>query len=217
MQELKRSDVSCEVSISSRYFRRTEATSVAKSRYRLAPLEMQELSEQLRELQDKGFIRPSHFPDELGSTYDTIRDMIILRIGRVKQRRVRAMSMTIQSSIKDKILDTSSETSKVENAPAEMLRDLDQQMEKRANDGKANMVTDALSRKERVKPRRVRAMAMTIQYGVKMERKGDESLYFMDQIWVLLVGSVTVEAHASRYLVHPGADKTYYNLEDMYW
>ncbi|GJT19006.1 hypothetical protein Tco_0877712 [Tanacetum coccineum] len=33
------------------------ATLVAKSPYRLAPLEMQELSEQLRELQDKGFIR----------------------------------------------------------------------------------------------------------------------------------------------------------------
>ncbi|GJS83288.1 hypothetical protein Tco_0749829 [Tanacetum coccineum] len=55
------------------------------------------------------------------------------------------MSMTIQSSVKDKILATSSETSKVENAPAEMLRDLDQQMEKRADD----------------------AMAMTIQYGVR--------------------------------------------------
>ncbi|GKC64971.1 putative reverse transcriptase domain-containing protein, partial [Tanacetum coccineum] len=41
------------------------ATPVAKSPYRLAPSEMQELSEQLRELQDKGFIRPSHFP--LGS------------------------------------------------------------------------------------------------------------------------------------------------------
>ncbi|GJS52495.1 hypothetical protein Tco_0625857 [Tanacetum coccineum] len=77
------------------------------------------------------------------------------------------MSMTIQSSVKDKILATSSETSKVENAPAEMLRDLDQQMEKRADDGKANVVTDALSRKEQVKPRRVRAMAMTIQYGVR--------------------------------------------------
>ncbi|GJS22022.1 hypothetical protein Tco_0450654 [Tanacetum coccineum] len=72
------------------------------------------------------------------------------------------MSMTIQSSVKDKILATSSETSKVENAPAEMLRDLDQQTEKRADDGKANMVTDALSRKERV-----RAMAITIQYGVR--------------------------------------------------
>ncbi|GJT24114.1 hypothetical protein Tco_0894051 [Tanacetum coccineum] len=29
-------------------------------------------------------------------------------------------------------------------------------------------------------------------------KKGDESLYFMDQIWVLLVGSVMDEAHASR-------------------
>ncbi|GJV35495.1 hypothetical protein Tco_1407972 [Tanacetum coccineum] len=77
------------------------------------------------------------------------------------------MSMTIQSSVKDKILATSSETSKVENAPAEMLRDLNQQMEKRTDDGKANVVTDALSRKERVKPRRVRAMAMIIQYGVR--------------------------------------------------
>ncbi|GKE05271.1 putative nucleotidyltransferase, ribonuclease H, partial [Tanacetum coccineum] len=33
--------------------------------------------------------------------------------------------------------------------------------------GKANVVADALSRNERVKPRRVRAMAMTIQSGVK--------------------------------------------------
>ncbi|GJX57582.1 RNA-directed DNA polymerase, eukaryota [Tanacetum coccineum] len=123
------------------------ATPVAKSPYRLAPLEMQELSEQLQELQDEV--------------------VSVEKKWRVKLRRVRAMSMTIQSSVKDKILATPSETSKVENAPAEMLRDLDQQMEKRADDGKANVVTDALSRKERVKPRRVRAMAMTIQYGVR--------------------------------------------------
>ncbi|GJW36048.1 hypothetical protein Tco_0058968 [Tanacetum coccineum] len=75
--------------------------------------------------------------------------------------------MTIQSNVKEKILATSSEMSKVENARAEMLR-------------KANVVTDALSRKERVKPRRVPVMAMTILYGV------------------LLVGSVMVKAHASR-------------------
>ncbi|GKG48288.1 hypothetical protein Tco_0510173, partial [Tanacetum coccineum] len=36
------------------------ATPVAKSPYRLATSEMQELSAQLQELQDKGFIRPSH-------------------------------------------------------------------------------------------------------------------------------------------------------------
>ncbi|GKD01612.1 hypothetical protein Tco_1171886, partial [Tanacetum coccineum] len=38
------------------------AMPVAKSPYRLAPSEMQELSGQLQELQDKGFIRPSHSP-----------------------------------------------------------------------------------------------------------------------------------------------------------
>ncbi|GJX48153.1 putative reverse transcriptase domain-containing protein [Tanacetum coccineum] len=38
------------------------ATPVVKSPYRLAPSEMQELYAQLQELQDKGFIRPSHSP-----------------------------------------------------------------------------------------------------------------------------------------------------------
>ncbi|GJY07217.1 hypothetical protein Tco_0374271 [Tanacetum coccineum] len=126
------------------------ATSVAKSPYRLAPLEMQILGvsdttlrhgvhlklvlELLRNEKLYAKFTKNEAVQNLGSTYDTIRDMIILRIGRVKLRRVRAMSMTIQSSVKDKIFATSSETSKVENAPAEMLRDLDQQIEKRADD-----------------------------------------------------------------------------------
>ncbi|GKG36353.1 hypothetical protein Tco_0444031, partial [Tanacetum coccineum] len=37
-------------------------TPVAKSPYRLAPSELEELSGQLKELQDKGFIRPSSSP-----------------------------------------------------------------------------------------------------------------------------------------------------------
>ncbi|GJW08217.1 putative ribonuclease H-like domain-containing protein, partial [Tanacetum coccineum] len=43
----------------------------------------------------------------------------------------------------------------------------DYEYEIRYHPGKANVVADALSRKKRVKPRRVRAMAMTIQSGVK--------------------------------------------------
>ncbi|GJZ60589.1 hypothetical protein Tco_0616405, partial [Tanacetum coccineum] len=97
---------------------------------------------------------------------------------------------------------------------------------------KFSKLSDALSRKKRVKSRQVRGMILAAQSEVfkqenvlterlhgldqQMERKGDESLYFMDRIWVLLVGSVMDEAHASRYLVHLGADKTYYNLGDMY-
>nr|GEW15131.1 putative reverse transcriptase domain-containing protein [Tanacetum cinerariifolium] len=54
-----------------------------------------------------------------------------------------------------------------------------------------------------------------------MERKKDTSFYFMDRIWVSLVGDVRrvifKEAHKSRYFVHPGADKMYHDLRDMYW
>nr|GEZ23093.1 putative reverse transcriptase domain-containing protein [Tanacetum cinerariifolium] len=50
-----------------------------------------------------------------------------------------------------------------------------------------------------------------------MERKEDGGMYF---IWVPLIGDVRTlimdEAHALRYLVHPGADKTYYDLRDIY-
>ncbi|GKF19727.1 putative reverse transcriptase domain-containing protein [Tanacetum coccineum] len=84
--------------------------------------------------------------------------------------------------------------------------------------GKENVVADALSKKEHVKPRCIRAMAMTIQSGMKRD---DGSLYFLDRIWVPLVGDVRItimdEAHKSKYSIHPGADKMYYDLRDMYW
>nr|GEV84668.1 putative reverse transcriptase domain-containing protein [Tanacetum cinerariifolium] len=54
---------------------------------------------------------------------------------RVKPRRVRAMSMTIRSSVTDKILAAQGEASKVGNATAEMLRGLDQKMENKEDDG----------------------------------------------------------------------------------
>ncbi|GJU04255.1 putative reverse transcriptase domain-containing protein [Tanacetum coccineum] len=43
---------------------------------------------------------------------------------RVKPKHVRAMSMTIQSSIKEKLLAAQNEVTKEENAPAEMLRSM---------------------------------------------------------------------------------------------
>ncbi|GJY96718.1 hypothetical protein Tco_0513628, partial [Tanacetum coccineum] len=53
----------------------------------------------------------------------------------------------------------------------------------------------------------------------QIERKRDRSLYFMDRIWVPLVGGVRTvimdEAYKSRYFVHPGADKMYYDLRDI--
>nr|GEW14672.1 hypothetical protein [Tanacetum cinerariifolium] len=118
------------------------------------------------------------------------------------------MSITIQSSVKNKILATLIDTSKVENAPAEMLRDPDQQMEKRADDGKANVVTDALSQKERVKPRRVRAMAM-----IGKERRRE--FVFYGSYLVSLVESEMDEARASSKEWNSGDNQTQSEMDDL--
>nr|XP_043616060.1 uncharacterized protein LOC122587977 [Erigeron canadensis] len=49
------------------------ATPIAKAPYRLAPTEMREMMDQLQELLDKGFIRPSSSPGVLPSFLETLR------------------------------------------------------------------------------------------------------------------------------------------------
>ncbi|GKE98731.1 putative reverse transcriptase domain-containing protein [Tanacetum coccineum] len=99
----------------------------------------------------------------------------------MKPRRARAMSMTIHSSIKAKILEAQSEASKDVNTLAEMLQGLDKQF----------------------------------------ERKEDGGLYFIERIWVPTYGNLRTlimnEAHATKYSVHPRANKMYYDLRDIYW
>ncbi|GKD24522.1 putative reverse transcriptase domain-containing protein, partial [Tanacetum coccineum] len=91
--------------------------------------------------------------------------------------------------------------------------------------GKENVVVYALSRKERVKSKRVKAMNMTLQSSIKdkilaaqkeacdestrlqkgldemIEHRSDRALYYLDRIWVLLKGDVKTlimdEAHKS--------------------
>ncbi|GJY79992.1 putative reverse transcriptase domain-containing protein [Tanacetum coccineum] len=60
------------------------------------------------------------------------------------------------------------------------------------------IVANALSRKEKVKPRCVRAMSMMIH-------SGNVRTLNMDK------------AHSKKYSVHPEADKMYYDHRDMYW
>ncbi|GJS57951.1 putative reverse transcriptase domain-containing protein [Tanacetum coccineum] len=54
-----------------------------------------------------------------------------------------------------------------------------------------------------------------------IEHRSDGALYYLDRIWVPLKGDVRTlimdEAHKSKYSVHPGADKMYYDLRDRYW
>ncbi|GKB82831.1 putative reverse transcriptase domain-containing protein [Tanacetum coccineum] len=100
---------------------------------------------------------------------------------RMKPRRAQAMSMTIYSSLKARILGAQTEASKGANASAEMLKGLDKQF----------------------------------------ERKEDGGLYVTERIWVIVYGNLRTlimkEVHTSKYSVHPGEDKMYYNLRDLYW
>ncbi|GJU09354.1 putative reverse transcriptase domain-containing protein, partial [Tanacetum coccineum] len=100
----------------------------------------------------------------------------------------------------------------------------DYECEIKYHPGKVNVVADALSRKERLKPRRVCAMSMTIQSGLKAkilkaQCEASKDIKALSE-WLRVGGIrklILDEAHTSKYSVHPGADKMYYDLRDLYW
>ncbi|GJS98622.1 putative reverse transcriptase domain-containing protein [Tanacetum coccineum] len=217
------------------------ATLVAKSPYRLAPSEMQELSEQLQELQDKGFIRPSHSswgaPSVTKEDHEVHLKLVLelLKKERLYANKIKALKnwkapMT-PSEIRSflglvgyyrRFIANFSKIAKPFTSLTQKNKKYEwgaEQQEEAFQTLKDNLLlcTHAERQEKRVKHRRVRAMAMTIQSGVKrmiltaqseafkeenvsverlhelyqqMEMKEDESLYFMDRIWVPLVRGV---------------------------
>ncbi|GJT30649.1 hypothetical protein Tco_0910924 [Tanacetum coccineum] len=173
------------------------ATPVAKSSYHLAPSEMKELSEQLQELEDKGVC--PFLKIDFRSGYHQLRvheDAIPKAIFRTRYRHLESTVMPFGL--------TNAPVSKEEHEVH--LKLVLESLRKEKLYAKFSkyefwleevhfLVGDALRRKERVKSRRVRGMILAAQSEAFKQEN------------VLLVESVMVEAHASRYLVHPGADK----------
>ncbi|GJY17078.1 putative reverse transcriptase domain-containing protein [Tanacetum coccineum] len=114
--------------------------------------------------------------------------------------------------------------------------------------GKANVVADALSQKERIKPLRVRALVMTLYpklpsqilkaqtEAIKEENIKAENLRGMDKAfevrpdgtrciknrsWLPFFGGLRDlnmhESYKSKYSIHPGSDKMYQDLKQLYW
>ncbi|GJX84870.1 putative reverse transcriptase domain-containing protein [Tanacetum coccineum] len=103
----------------------------------------------------------------------------------------------------------------------ELLSDYD--CEIRYHPGKANVVADALSRKEREKPLRVRALVMTVypDLSERIRRAQTEAIMWEMRIWLPLFGGlrdmIMRESHKSKYSIHPGSDKMYQDLKKLYW
>ncbi|GKE27503.1 putative reverse transcriptase domain-containing protein [Tanacetum coccineum] len=98
----------------------------------------------------------------------------------------------------------------------ELLSDYD--CEIRYHPRKANVVADALSRKERIKPQRVQALVMTIGLNLLVQILNAQA---ENKIWIPCFGDLRAlimhESHNSKYSIHPGSDKMYHGLKKLYW
>nr|GEZ50925.1 reverse transcriptase domain-containing protein [Tanacetum cinerariifolium] len=91
----------------------------------------------------------------------------------------------------------------------ELLSDYD--CEIRYHPGKANVMADALSQKERIKPLRAQSLIMTIHNDLpKRIRKAQVGAMKKKNL-------VMHESHKSKYSIHPGSDKMYQDLKPLYW
>ncbi|GJV36226.1 putative reverse transcriptase domain-containing protein [Tanacetum coccineum] len=156
------------------------ASPIVKSPYRLAPSEMLELSNHLKELQEKGFIRPSQSLWGAPVLFVKKKDGAMRNGGDKQEEAFRILKGKLYNApvlaLPDGPDDFVEELNMRQRRWIELLSDYE--CEIKYHLGKANVMADALSRKERLKPRRVCAMSITIHFGLTtkiLEAHGEAS------------------------------------------
>ncbi|GKA15704.1 putative reverse transcriptase domain-containing protein [Tanacetum coccineum] len=151
------------------------AAPVARAPYRLAPSEMKELSDQLKELSDKGFIRPSSSP--WGAP--------------VFKQEHQTPSSNLELLKKEQLFANSL-------SGAEFCIPKDSSLSRDRQSGPQK------------KPRKE-----------KLEPRADGTLCLNNRSWLPCYGDLRAlimhESHKSKYSVHPGSDKMYQDMKQLYW
>nr|GEZ02881.1 putative reverse transcriptase domain-containing protein [Tanacetum cinerariifolium] len=182
------------------------AAMVARAPYRLAPSEMKELAKQLKELSDKGFIRPSSSPwgapvlfvKKKNGSFRMCIDYQELNKLTVKNRyplpRIDDLFDQLQgSSVYSKI-------------------DLRSGRERKPKNIKEEDVGGMLVENSR-DPEKVRTK--------KLEPHTDGTLCLNGRSWLPCYGDLRTvimhESYKSKYSIHPGLDKMYQYMKKLYW
>nr|GEU96935.1 hypothetical protein [Tanacetum cinerariifolium] len=161
---------------------------VARSPYRLAPTKLQEMSTQLQELSDKGFIRPCFSKIAKPMTKLTQKNvkfdwsvMADVAFQLLKQKLCSALILALPKDLPKRILNAQAKARKEENYETEDLCGMIKNLEPRTN----------------------------------------EALCLMNRSWIPCFGNLRTlimrESHKSKYSIHPGSDKMYQDLKNLYW
>ncbi|GJW88045.1 putative reverse transcriptase domain-containing protein [Tanacetum coccineum] len=179
------------------------AAPVARVPYRLAPSEMKELSKQLQELLEEGFIRPSlsqwgapvFFVKKKDGSFRMCIDYRELNKLTIKNR----YPLPRIDDLFDQLQGSSAMVVTVHDNLPKQIRNAQVEACKEENIGAKGFLGE----------------------GEPFEVRSDGTKCLKGRVWLPLFRGlrdlIMLESHKLKYSIHPGSDKMYHDLKELYW
>nr|GEY89864.1 hypothetical protein [Tanacetum cinerariifolium] len=215
------------------------AAPVARAPYRLAPFEIKELSEQLQELSDKGFIRPSSSPWGALTAFRTRYGHYEFQVMPFGLTNTPAVFMDLMNRVCkpylykfiivfiDDILIYSKDEKEHEEHLKEILELLrEEKLYTKFSKCEFWILKILEAQIEALKPENLKkedvdGMIRTDIPKERLEPHTDGTLCLHSRSWLPcyddLRSVIMHESHKSKYSIHPGSEKMYQDMNKLYW